>query len=370
MPPGDLAGLAAGFAGELRRAGLAVSPGQAERFAGAVALLAPGTRAELRNCALATLVCGPGEIDVLDAVLRRVFAGSAADPRASRPAPVFGATAARTAADGAARGAGEGTRELPVRAVASATDRLATRDFAGLTPRELAELATVMRTIVLSTPARLSRRRRPSPHGGGIDLRATLAAARRTGGHPLRLRRSAPRPRPRRLVVLCDISGSMEPYARAMLQLLYCAAGGRRAEVFTFATRLTRLTPVLRGARPSAALSRAGKAAKDWSGGTRIADSLAEFNTRFGRAGLARGAVVLIVSDGWDTGDPADLGRQMARLSRVTHRIVWVNPRTATPGFRPLTGGMAAAWPYCDAVVSAHSLAALGELTAALAGRP
>jgi uncharacterized protein with von Willebrand factor type A (vWA) domain len=172
---------------------------------------------------------------------------------------------------------------------------------------------------------------------------------------------------PRRLVVLCDISGSMEPYARAMLQLLYCAAGGADAEVFTFATRLTRLTGTLAHTRPALALQQAGQAAPDWLGGTKIGESIREFNNSYGRRGMARGAVVVIISDGWDTGDPEILGREMERLSRVAHRIVWVNPRTQSPEYRPLAGGMAAAWPYCDAVVSAHTLHALDDLTAALA---
>jgi uncharacterized protein with von Willebrand factor type A (vWA) domain len=168
------------------------------------------------------------------------------------------------------------------------------------------------------------------------------------------------------LVVLCDISGSMEPYARAMLQLLYCASDATRAEVFVFATRLTRLTPVLRRSSPGPALAVAGAAAPDWSGGTRIGAAVAEFLDRYGRRGMARGAVVMIISDGWETGDAGQLGPAMARLSRLAYRIVWVNPRTQSPRYRPLVGGMAAAWPYCDAVVSAHRIDALEDLIAAL----
>jgi uncharacterized protein with von Willebrand factor type A (vWA) domain len=169
--------------------------------------------------------------------------------------------------------------------------------------------------------------------------------------------------------VLCDISGSMEPYARALLQLVYCAAasGGPRAEVFTFATRLTRLTRVLAKVRPEVALERAGQAAPDWSGGTRIGEALKVFLDRFGAAGVARGAVVLIISDGWETGDATQLGLQMQRLSRLAYRIVWANPRTASPRYQPLVAGMAAALPYCDAIVSAHSLQALDDLITALA---
>jgi uncharacterized protein with von Willebrand factor type A (vWA) domain len=182
------------------------------------------------------------------------------------------------------------------------------------------------------------------------------------------LARRRRRLRPRRLVVLCDISGSMAPYARALIQLLYCAAGAERAEVFTFATRLTRLTRALARSSPAVALDRAARLAPDWSGGTRIGEALHRFNDEYGRRGMARGAVVLILSDGWETGDPEVLRREMARLRQVAYRIVWANPRTQHPGYRPLAGGMAAAWPYCDEVVSAHSLDALGDLLVALAG--
>jgi uncharacterized protein with von Willebrand factor type A (vWA) domain len=172
-------------------------------------------------------------------------------------------------------------------------------------------------------------------------------------------------------VVLCDISGSMEPYARALLQLVYAAAssGGPRAEVFTFATRLTRLTRVLARVRPEIALELAGRAAPDWSGGTRIGEALKLFLDRYGARGMARGAIVLIISDGWETGDAAMLGQQMARLARLAHRIVWANPRTAAPRYQPLVAGMAAAWPHCDRVVSAHSLSALDDLLTAIAAQ-
>ena len=375
--------LVASFAAALHDAGIAVAADRSERFARAITVLEPVTTRELRHCALATLVCDPGQIPTFDAVFQAVFGGGIPDPAWQRGqgrdpsrSTAHGATAAGAIAthglstvDGAGRGSGQRPREVAVPTVASDVDRLASRDFAELSADELALLAAVMRTIVLATPTRPSRRHRAAPHGRRIDLRRTLTAARRTGGYPLRLRRFVPRTRPRKLVVLCDISGSMQPYARAMLQLLYCAAGGARAEVFTFATRLTRLTHVLRRVRPSVALDLAGHAAPDWSGGTRIASCLAEFNRRHGRRGMARGAVVLIISDGWDAGQPADLAVQMARLSLVAFRIVWVNPRTASPRYRPLAGGMAAAWPYCDAVVSAHRLDALHELTAALADR-
>jgi uncharacterized protein with von Willebrand factor type A (vWA) domain len=169
------------------------------------------------------------------------------------------------------------------------------------------------------------------------------------------------------MVLLCDISGSMEPYARAYLQFLTCAAGSARdAEAFVFATRLTRVTRALRSRSPERAIQRAAAAAPDWSSGTRIGDALREFNDRHGRRGMARGAVVVILSDGWERGEPALVAREMERLSRLAHRIVWVNPRVAASGFSPRAGGMAAAVPHCDALVSGHSLEALGEVIEAI----
>jgi uncharacterized protein with von Willebrand factor type A (vWA) domain len=161
----------------------------------------------------------------------------------------------------------------------------------------------------------------------------------------------------------------MESYARAYVQFLHAVAraGGARAEVFTFATRLTRLTRALRVAQPQIALARASAVAPDWSGGTRIGEAIKRFLDDYGRRGLARGAVVVIVSDGWERDDPALLAEQMARLHRLAHRVVWVNPRRSDPRYEPLTGGMAAALPYCDAFVSGHTLRALDEVVEAVA---
>jgi hypothetical protein len=165
----------------------------------------------------------------------------------------------------------------------------------------------------------------------------------------------------------------MEPYARAYLQVLTCAAGGgdrrTRSEAFVFATRLTRLTRALHSRNPERAIQRAAATAPDWSSGTRIGDALKAFNDRHGRRGMARGAVVVILSDGWERGDPALVGREMERLSRLAYRIIWVNPRAAATGFAPRAGGMAAALPHCDALVSGHSLEALDEVVDAIGAR-
>lgn len=378
----DLATLASRFAAACHDAGLSVGPDRAARFARAVVVAAPTTTARLRACGLATLVSDPAQVPLFDRVFAAVFggltdeAGRRGDPTAppleTGPGAAPDAKAATgTASGGAPRpGAGRGAtgppRTVAAPVVASGAERLGARDFGELTPVELARLVAAMRDLRVATPLQRTRRMRRAGSGADVDLRRTLRDARRTGGHPVRLARRTRRRRPRRLVVLCDISGSMEPYARALLQLLYCAAGGERAEVFTFATRLTRLTRTLARTSPSVALARAARAAPDWSGGTRIGEAVARFLDR--HDGLARGAVVLVVSDGWDTGDPAVLDRQMARLRRRAHRIVWANPRTRHAGYRPLVGGMAAAWPYCDAVVSAHSLDTVDELLAALRG--
>ncbi|MEV0285107.1 VWA domain-containing protein [Kribbella sp. NPDC050820] len=382
----DLPTLVARFGAALHAAGLPVGPDRCERFARAITVVRPDTTTELYRCALATLVSDQMHIEVLDRVFGAVF-GGLVDPAEGRgdvnvvrrPEPREDSLATDDTPGsgrpgwfqaGASKESGSDGRqpgeEVPLRALATATERLATRDFAALTPAELLALADLMRRLTLVTPTYQSRRFRLASYGSRLDLRATLRHARRTGGDPVRLIMRRRRERHRRLVVLCDISGSMEPYARAMLQLLYCAAGGRRAEVFTFATRLTRLTRVLARSRPTAALARAAAVAPDWSGGTRIGAALKDFNDRYGCRGVARGAVVLVISDGWETGDPTQLAQEMARLSRIAYRIVWANPRTQSPHYRPLVRGMAAAWPYCDSVVSAHSLSALDELETAL----
>ncbi len=250
----------------------------------------------------------------------------------------------------------------------SRDERLATTDFGLLAPDELVELYSLMRGLRLSPPLRPGRRARRHRSGDALDLRATLRRSRRTGGDPVvAVRRHRP-PRPRRMVVLCDISGSMEPYARAYLQFLHASVGARRAEVFVFATRLTRLTSALSLRRADLALARAAETAPDWRSGTRIAAAVKTFLDDHGRRGMARGAVVVIVSDGWEHDDPAHLAEQMRRLHRLAHRVVWVNPRTADDRYRPLAGGMAAALPFCDTVVSGHTAKALRQVIAAIRG--
>jgi hypothetical protein len=420
----DAAALAAFLAAALRAAGLPAGPDRSERLARALTVMDATTIDQLHMCALATMVSGPNQVDTFERVFNELFGmgspGASPSPRVLAPQQNLTAEsaspaesedgtdprstdadqlppelqkqldellAAGDASESAADPDAETEEGTPaVRRVASMTERLRDQDFAQLSAAELAQLATLMRELIIAVPPRRTRRYRPQKDGARLDMRRTMRQATRTGGEPVRIARRAVRSRPRRLVVLCDISGSMEPYARAILQLMYVASqssaafGGSgpgfsgptrdtarpRTEVFTFATRLTRLTPYLAAASPETMLAKAAEAAPDWAGGTRIGAALREFNDRYGMRGMARGAVVLIISDGWETGDPVELGAQLARLHRVAYRIVWANPRTQSDRYRPEVGGMAAAWPYCDAVVSAHNFEALGELLAAL----
>jgi uncharacterized protein len=254
------------------------------------------------------------------------------------------------------------------------------KDFADYSAAERRLARRVMRSLAASAPTRPSRRthaarRRGSPpHAARPDLRRTLRAALRTQGDPVERHWREPGERPRPLVLVCDVSGSMEPYARMLLAYLQaCVAARRRVEAFVFGTRLTRVTAELRGRDPDRALERATHATQDWSGGTRIGEALATLNREHGRR-LGRGAVVVLLSDGWDRGEPAQLEREMARLARCSHRLIWLNPLKAHPGYEPLTRGMQAALPHVDHFMAGNSLASLEELAYTLdllsAGRP
>jgi uncharacterized protein with von Willebrand factor type A (vWA) domain len=202
------------------------------------------------------------------------------------------------------------------------------------------------------------------------DLRRTVRAAMRAGGEPMRRHHLQPSTRHRRLVLLLDVSGSMEPYARALIRFVHAAVAGRqKVEAFALGTRLTRLTRELSSRDPDEALSNAATRVSDYGGGTRLGDGLRVFNDEWGQRGMARGAIVVVLSDGWDRGDPDVLAEQMQRLHRVAHRVIWVNPLKVTPGYAPLARGMAAALPHVDAFVEGHSIEAIEELAAEI-GRP
>ncbi len=397
----DLPPLVSAFSRRLHDAGLPVTAERSAQLARALTLTEPVSRRRLYFVMRAVTVTERAQRTTFDRVFAEVF-GVGADvvradelPEDSRrvvapddrwgdPEPPQSTTMARESGSerpelgGPSRADGRDVaeRELPVPTVATDDEVLRHKRFDALEPDELARLYELMARLTVATPRRLSRRRERARHGARIDLRATMRQSLRTGGDPIRLARRQRRRERRRLVLLCDISGSMEPYARAYLQFLTCAAGTAGAaggsgrvenEAFVFATRLTRLTRALRSRHPERAIAQAAATVPDWSSGTRIGDALHVFNARHGRRGMARGAVVVILSDGWERGDPMLVGQELQRLSRLAYRIVWVNPRAAAAGFQPRAGGMAAALPYCDALVSGHTLASLSEVVDAIA---
>jgi uncharacterized protein with von Willebrand factor type A (vWA) domain len=251
----------------------------------------------------------------------------------------------------------------------SATEVLRHKDFADYSSDELAHAQELMTHLRLIGAPRASLRRGPTSRRTSTpDIRRTVRAAIRAGGEPIERHHLAPTPRLRRLVLLLDVSGSMEPYARALLRFVHAAVAGRqKVEAFALGTRLTRITRELASRDPDIALRAAGERVTDWSGGTRLGSGLRQFNDEWGVRGLARNSIVVILSDGWDRGEPEELGAEMQRLQRVTHRLIWVNPLKVTPGYAPLARGMAAALPYVDHFVEGHSVAAMEELTRVIA---
>lgn len=367
----DLADVAGALAARLREVGVAATPERAGRFAAAMAAARPADHRELYWLARVTLVGGHGELEAFDRVAGEVLGAMRARalpaPSVLVPPPVV-ALVVPPGEDGPdGDEADEQDATALHRAAASVDERLRRTDFGAWTDEERERLRHLMAQLTVVAPTRPGRRHRAARHGARLDLRATLRRAHRTGGDPVFRAHRRPEERRRRVVLLADVSGSMEAYSRAYLHLLHGAVRGARAEAFVFATRLTRLTRPLRLADPEEALARAAALAPDWSGGTRIGEAIRRFNDEYGRRGLARGAVVVIVSDGWERADPARVGEQLARLRRLAHRIVWVNPRAATEGFAPLAGGMAAALPHVDTLLSGHSPDAVADLLAAIA---
>lgn len=352
-----------GFARTLRAAGVAASPDRVEAMLAAMARLDVLSPADVYWSGRLTLCSSPDDLDRYDAAYAAWFGGER--PRAARTAaperPLVSAMAPLGADEAEGEG-GPGPRELAVRA--GATEVLRHRDVGELTPAERDHLRRLFALLRPAAPTRPSRRRRPSLVGA-VHPGRTVRHALRHGGEVTRLHRQRRSPRPRRLVLLVDVSGSMSPYADVLLRFAHVAVRARPSatEVFTVGTRLTRVTRELRWRDPDQALAASGSAIPDWSGGTRLGEVLKAFLDRWGQRGTARGAVVVVCSDGWERGDAALLGEQMARLARLAHAVVWVNPHKGRPGYEPLTAGMRAALPSVDHFVAGHSLAAFEELT-------
>ncbi|MGZ8783895.1 MAG: vWA domain-containing protein [Gaiellaceae bacterium] len=257
----------------------------------------------------------------------------------------------------------------PIELGASAHELLRSKDFAEMSAEEFERARRLLLAIARSRPLRTSRRLTPDHRGDRLDLRRLIRRSLRTGGDPVDQAWKARKDVPRKLVVLCDVSGSMDAYARALLLFLHALVGaGRGVEAFGFGSRLTRLTRDLATRDPEAALARCTANERDWGSGTRIGASLKEFNDVYGRRALSRGAVVVIVSDGWERDDPEGVGREMARLARAAYAVIWVNPLKGNPDYQPLAGGMRAALPSIDRFLSGHNLRSLEDLAAIVGG--
>lgn len=393
----DRAAFAVALVARLRDAGVRVSPSGPSGLVQALGVLAPATRSELYWAARLTLVNRVDDLAAFDSLFAAVF-DSAMIPLGSRgpqQRPQAGPVPGVSGADGAAVDSGIAlpwvTRPSTMTALDETDSDTATPDvlpsrfvaladepFERFDPDDLRLLGGWLEAAAAHWPRRRSLRRESDPHGKRIDLRQTIKASRRTDWEAVILARTRHRRRPRRLVLLCDVSRSMQPYATIYLHLMRAAAlrrEGVHPEVFAFSTSLTRLTAVLSHRSPEVALQRANAKVADRYGGTRLGRSVSALLVA-PHGNALRDAVVLIASDGWDSDPPEVLDRALNRLRRRASLLVWLNPRAAQPGFRPLAGSMAVALPHCDLVLPAHSLAGLRELfitlaaAAARGGRP
>jgi uncharacterized protein len=362
-PRNDADTVFAGFAAALRHAGVPVTADRTQTFLRACTTVRADDQTGIFWAGRATLCSCQDDIDKYDKVFAAWFGGEATIGASGSPPP-----RQLRAADLSDESVGSGQADGHLRAVASATEVLRHRDVGELSASERAELARMFSTLTVRRPRRPAARRRPA-NRGEIDMRRTTRAELRRAGEPgpvLHRRRGT---RPRRLVLLIDVSGSMGPYADSLLRLGHVVArsGPRSTEIFTVGTRLTRVTRALRQRDPETAIVAAGETVPDWSGGTRLGETIKVFLDRWGQRGMARGAVVVILSDGWERGDCTLLGESMRRLSRLAHQIIWVNPHRGKQGYQPIQGGMEAALPYVDAFMAGHSMATFEDLMGVVA---
>jgi uncharacterized protein with von Willebrand factor type A (vWA) domain len=349
------------FARQLREAGLRPGTAAVGDFCRATALL--GVE-DVYWAGRATLVSRRDEIPVYDRVFDGFFAGEA--PARKQPRPRLRLVIAGAAGDESGEA---GEAEAPQVGRASRIELLRHKSFERCTDEELAELASLAAAFVRNLPLRRSRRQ-VEARSGMLDLRATMRRSLRTEGEPFD-RRFRSRPRlPRRLLVLIDVSGSMSGTSRGLLFLAHALVRLHpRTEVFCFGTRITRVTAALASRRVDDALARVAHEVADWEGGTRIGESLQALLGRGGHRGAARGATVVLCSDGLDVGEPDVLARQMQRLSLLAHRVVWLNPLKADAGYEPLARGMQAALPFVDVFADGSSLASIEDTALRLTGR-
>ena len=389
---------------ELRDAGLPIGSGQVMNLVEAVTAVDPRKRDDIYHAAKTTVVTRPEHIPLFDAHFARFWRrlaneadlppetylasgepesvplddrtkpSSNREQRSEAPGDPERTILAVEGSDEAEAGETEDL-EVPPEDVLifSAREALRRKDFAQFSPEEIAEARRIIEGMTWRLGKRETRRRERSNTGTFIDQRATLRRSLRHGGVPVDLRRRRRKERMRPLVLLCDISGSMDRYSRLLLRFVHALEHGLDAvEVFVFGTRLTRITRELRRRDVDDAIAEVTKSVEDWSGGTRIGESIKTFNYRWSRRVLRSGATVVVISDGWDRGEPALLGIEMARLQRSCRRLVWLNPLLGAPGYQPLTQGIRAALPYVDEFLPVHnlqSLEALAKLLSAVADR-
>ena len=352
----------------LRKAGLAAVPDRVVSFARALEELDVGNRDNVYWAGRTTLCSRPEDFEMYDRAFK-VFWEGREGLKVPNPQKKLSITLSPDSVQPPKKSAEKNEKgDEAVKLRYSPVDVLRKKDFADVTPEEFAELYRLMADINLAGAMRRSRRLEPA-HRGRHDARRTLRAAMRTGGEPMRHRYRKARDRPRRVVLLCDVSGSMASYSRALLRFMHASvASGEPVEAFVMGTRLTRVTRELSTRNPDRALREASKAIEDWSGGTRLGDTVKEFVDVWGQRGMARGAVVVLLSDGWDRGDVEVLADAMRRIKRLAYKVIWVNPLKAAPGYRPLARGMAASLPYLDVFLSGHNFESLQELARAIAG--
>ena len=362
----DASEIAVAFSRVLRGAGLAVPTSSTIAFGEALAVTGLEDRDTTFWAGRTTLVRRPEDHDLFDRAFTVFWEHAAAgrlDSFEDEPIHITLAVDDDSDDDNGTDQA-DGSDDHTIELRFSATEVLRQKDFADYTDDELIEAQQLMtRLRLVGSPRRSLRLATTDRQTNRPDVRRTIRAAMRSGGEPMRRHFHKPSTRSRRLVLLLDVSGSMEPYARALIRFVHAAVSGRqKVEAFALGTRLTRLTRELSSRDPDEALRQATTRVSDWSGGTRLGEGLRTFNDEWGQRGMARGAIVVILSDGWDRGDPEVLAEQMIRLRRVTHKLVWVNPLKVTPGYAPLARGMAAALPHIDAFVEGHSIDAMEEL--------
>lgn len=356
------------FGRVLREAGLEVGPGRVTDALAGLDVVDLASQEDVYWVLRQTLVSRQEDLETFDRAFRAWFlrAPTASQTRRSELQAV---RLERRDAGRAAREAAAGEEGEEAALGWSPQELLREKDFAELDREEFRLIGRLMAELAAARPRRRSRRLRRHHHGRELDMRRLVRASLATGGDAVE-RAFRQRVRvPRKLVVICDVSGSMEAYSRALVLFLHALVrSGRGVETFAFGTRLTRLTPELRGRDPERALEAAARRVVDWSGGTRIGASLKAFNDEWGRRALTRGAIVLIASDGWEREDATLVGREMARLARQAYAVIWVNPLKGHPDYQPLAGGMRAALPYVDRFLPGHNLACLEELADVLGG--